>query len=438
MQNSRKAEKIISVAGTAVLTAAFALWFTGSGYGAVGYIAAAVSAGLMLWLCLRFVPAWCEFWRTPGLGIHESRSGKSGCAGIFACILLWDAVILVIGYLLRAMLGYDETAAEYAGVWLSTDSRHYMDIARDWYLSEGSIDRLVQLVFLPGYPIAVRLFSYLTGSYLVSGLCVSALSFAGAGCVLYKLLRLDMDETAAKRAVLFFAVNPAAFFFVSPMSESLFLLCVLLCLYLLRRGKTLTGALFGAYACFTRSVGVILLVPMLFELVHKRAKPREYLALIIVPLGFAAYLGVNYAVAHDAFKFMQYQSEHWSQHLGWFFNTAAYQTENAVSAARDSASLLLGLWLPNVLAQLISLAVMIFAAKRLRASYTAYFIAYYVVAIGATWLLSAPRYLAAMPALPAALGLLSEKKERFWLIAALDAAAFIAYFCVFLLRWQVW
>ena len=185
-------------------------------------------------------------------------------------------------------------------------------------------------------------------------------------------------------------------------------------------------------------MGVILLVPMLFELVHKRAKPREYLALIIVPLGFAAYLGVNYAVAHDAFKFMQYQSEHWSQHLGWFFNTAAYQTENAVSAARDSASLLLGLWLPNVLAQLISLAVMIFAAKRLRASYTAYFIAYYVVAIGATWLLSAPRYLAATPALPAALGLLSEKEERFWLIAALDAAAFIAYFCVFLLRWQVW
>ena len=181
MQNSRKAEKIISVAGTAVLTAAFALWLTGSGYGAVGYIAAAVSAGLMLWLCLRFVPAWCEFWRTPGLGIRESGSEKSDCAGIFACVLLWDAVILVIGYLLRAMLGYDETAAEYAGVWLSTDSRHYMDIARDWYLSEGSIDRLVQLVFLPGYPIAVRLFSYLTGSYLVSGLCVSALSFAGAG-----------------------------------------------------------------------------------------------------------------------------------------------------------------------------------------------------------------------------------------------------------------
>ncbi len=438
MTNQALLEKLISALGTAALAAVFAVWCAGSGYGTAGYTAAVLSVGLMLTLCLRFVPVWCGFWRTPELGIPEAGGEKGECVRIFACILLWDAVILADGYLLRAMLGCRETAAEYIGVWLSTDSRHYMDIARDWYLSEGSIDRLVQLVFLPGYPIAVRLFSYLTGSYPAAGLCVSALSFAGAGCVLYKLLRLDMDEAAAKRAVLLFAINPAAFFFAGPMSESLFMLCTFLCLYLLRRGRPLTGALFGAYACFTRSVGLILLVPILFELVHKRARLREYLALIIVPLGFAAYLGVNYAVAQDAFKFMQYQSEHWSQHLGWFFNTAAYQTENAVNAARGSTTLLLGLWLPNILAQLISLAVMIFAVKRLRASYTAYFTAYYIVAIGATWLLSAPRYLAAMPVLPAALGLFGEKKERFRLIAALDAAAFIAYFCAFLLRWQVW
>lgn len=436
--NRKAIEKSISAAGTAALAAVFVIWTIGSDYGAAGYAAAAVSAGLMLCLCLRFVPVWCAFWRLPEPEITAAGAEKNDCAGIFVCILLWDAAILALGYVLRALLGYDETVAEYAGVWLSTDSRHYMDIARDWYLSEGSIDRLVQLVFFPGYPVVVRLFSYITGSCLAAGLCVSALSFAGAGCVLYKLLLLDMDSAAARRAVLFFAANPAAFFFASPMSESLFVLCTLLCLYLLRRGRPLTGALFGAYACFTRSVGLILLVPILFELVHKRSRPRDYLALVIVPIGFAAYLGINYAVAQDAFKFMQYQSEHWSQHMGWFFNTAAYQTENALSAFSSDTKLLLGLWLPNILAQLVSLTAMIFAVRRLRASYTAYFIAYFIVAVGATWLLSAPRYLAAMIALPAAFGLLSGKKERLWLLAALDGAAFIAYFCVFLLRWQVW
>ena len=57
---------------------------------------------------------------------------------------------------------------------------------------------------------------------------------------------------------------------------------------------------------------------------------------------------------------------------------------------------------------------------------------------GATWLLSAPRYLAAAPAIPAALGLLTDKNESRFLTAALSFAAFLAYFVPFLLRWQVW
>ena len=75
----------------------------------------------------------------------------------------------------------------------------------------------------------------------------------------------------------------------------------------------------GAYAAFTRSPGLILVVPILFELVRSRAKAREYIALFMVPLGFAAYCMINYSVSGDAFKFMEYQSIHWHQQLGWFF-----------------------------------------------------------------------------------------------------------------------
>ena len=158
----------------------------------------------------------------------------------------------------------------------------------------------------------------------------------------------------------------------------------------------------------------------------------------MVPLGFAAYCMVNYSVSGDAFKFLEYQSIHWHQQLGWFFDTAAYQTENAVSAAAKSPALLWGLWLPNLLAQLLSLAVMILAAKRMRASYTAYFIAYFVVTMGATWLLSAPRYLAAMISLPAAISALTENARTERVLVLLSALLFFAYFIFFLLRWQVW
>ena len=158
----------------------------------------------------------------------------------------------------------------------------------------------------------------------------------------------------------------------------------------------------------------------------------------MVPLGFAAYCMVNYSVSGDAFKFMEYQSIHWHQQLGWFFDTAAYQTENAVSAASYSTALFWGLWLPNLLSQLLSLAVMILAAKRMRASYTAYFIAYFVVTMGATWLLSAPRYLAAMISLPAAMSALTENARTERVLVLLSALLFFMYFIFFLLRWQVW
>ncbi len=431
-------EKLICVIGTAVLGTGFAAWCCASNCTAAGYIAAFVSAALMLVLCLRFVPLWCEAWRD-GMPISEHGCAEgSTCAKIFIAVLLWDALILLLGYAMRAVLGYAEPLPQYLEFWSCTDSRHYLDIARDWYLSEGDWDRLVQLVFLPGYPLLVRAFALLTGNYLYAGLLVSALCFAAAASMLYKLLRLDMPSAAALRGVKFFVLCPAAFFFVSPMSESLFILCSVSCIYLVRREKTLAGCLIGAYAAFTRSLGLILLVPVLFELIARRGKKQEYASLVLIPLGFGVYCLINQLVAGEPFKFMEYQRVHWGQQLGWFFGTAAYQTEYAISSLNDSITNFWGLWLPNILAQLGSLVIMIFAAKKLRASYTAWFIAYFTVAIGATWLLSAPRYLAAMTALPAALALLTEKKsaERIGLVLSVLCA--LAYFAVFLLRWQVW
>ena len=56
-------ENLISATGTAALAAVFAVWCASNSYGAVGLTSAAVSALLMLALCLRFVPVWCDAWR---------------------------------------------------------------------------------------------------------------------------------------------------------------------------------------------------------------------------------------------------------------------------------------------------------------------------------------------------------------------------------------
>ena len=135
---------------------------------------------------------------------------------------------------------------------------------------------------------------------------------------------------------------------------------------------------------------------------------------------------------------MTYQSEHWSQHLGLFFNTAAYQAELAVGAWAEKPHNTLGLWLPNLLYLFAAPLLIAFASRKLRASYTAWFIGYYFVAVGATWLLSAPRYLMAMPVLPLALALLTEKERGKTVALITLSMLWILYFIPFLLRWQVW
>ena len=438
MLNDKFPEKLISALGTATLAAVFALWCAGSSYGAAGYAAAVISALLMLALCLRFVPEWCAFWREKG----EDRLGTADgtvCARIFALIIIWDVFILILGFVLRKILGYDETVGGYVRFWLCTDSQHYMDIARDWYLSDGEWDRLVQLVFLPGYPVVVRLFSYLTGDYLAAGLFVSALCFAGSGVMLYKLMCLDMESAAALRAVKFFALCPAAFFFAAPMSESLFVLCTVSCLYLVRTGRIRTGGLLGAYAAFTRSPGLILVVPILFELVRSRAKAREYLALFMVPLGFAAYCMINYSVSGDAFKFMEYQSIHWHQRLGWFFGTAAYQLQYFLSSLNTGeAAMGLTLFLPNLICCLAGLVILALSAGKLRPSYAAYGLLYYGVTVGCTWLLSGPRYLAVC--FPIAAGLCALVKGRLprRILALLSLIMMLMYMWAYVLGYSVY
>ena len=434
------------------MLAAFLLWWNASyGISAAGRVSALLSAGLMTALCLRFVPVWLRFWsrdalpEAPPPDTDEPDEGRV-CLKIFLVFLITDAAVLLCAYFLRLMQGYNESFIQSLQFWKCADSIHYLDIARDWYLSEGEWDRLVQLVFLPGYPIAVRVMALVTGDYLYAALLTSALAFAGAGCMLYRLMRLDLGHEGALRALKFVCILPGAFFFAAPMSDGLFLLLSLSCVYLARRRKWLFSCLLGALAAFTRSLGLALFVPVLFEMVHNavrsgtfalRRLPR-FLLLLLIPAGFGGYCLINYLVAGNPFKYMEYQSVHWGQNLGLFFNTAAYQLDNAVSSFSRDIHVFLGLWLPNLLCAFFALGLMLVCARRLRASYTAYFISYFIVAIGATWLLSAPRYLAALFPLYAALAGLGKNRRADLIFTAALAACWALYLCAFVLRWQVW
>ena len=412
---SRRAVIALDALGLAALAALFVLWCVRTpGLSVPGGIAAGCSAALFAAVGLRFVPVWVRFWQREDdapAAVPAAEPAHMG-ARIFAALLALDLVLLLLTWGVRALAGQSGTSAQALEFWRCTDSRHYLDIARDGYIAAGDPDRVVQLVFLPGYPLVVRAVMRLIPSDICAGLLTSALCFAGAGCVVYRLLRLDLPHRDAVRALRFLALAPGCFFFAAPMSESLFLLLTAAALYLARTRRPILGGLCGAGAAFTRS---------------------------LVPLGFAAYCYINWRVAGNPFQFLIYQREHWNQRTGLFFSTAAYQTDYFLRSLttggwRDA----LGLWLPNLIACFAALGLLAAAAPKLRASQTAWFLAYYIVAVGATWLLSAPRYLLVLLPVPLALAQCAQKRTANLVRTALSALASLGYLVAFALRWQVW
>ena len=401
--------------------------------------AAAVSVLLFAVVGLLAVQRWAEFWSSDIESAADDAPAVSGWK-IFVALIAWDVLILFLAWPLRCLLTGSMTLQQSMEAWISGDSYHYLCIAQDWYLSEGSIDRIVQLVFLPGYPVLIRLAHFVIPNWTYAALIISGICFALSGTVFFRLARMDLGEAGARRALSALCLFPGAFFFAAPMSESLFFLCCVGCLYLARKEKWVLACLLGAYAAFTRSLGITLLVPLILELVRFRKNTRftDWTSLLLVPLGFAAYLLINQQVSGNPFQFLVYQSEHWHQNLGLFFNTAAYQTDYAIGTVRDNPHNFWGLWLPNLTASFGALLLMIFAGRKLRGSWMVWFIPYYFIAIGATWLLSAPRYLLVFFPLSEAAAVLTARKGARVAVFILLSILSVLYFQAYLLHWQVY
>lgn len=303
----------------------------------------------------------------------------------------------------------------------------------------------MQLVFLPGYPVAVGLMYLLVRDYLLAAFLVSALCFSGAGCLLYSLFRLDYGHAAAIRAVRFLCVLPGSFFFAAPMSEGLFLLCCAGCVYLVRRGKFGLGCLVGAYGAFTRSLGLMLFVPAVFELVSawlrvgkKRGFLPRFLWALLIPTGFGVYCYINYRVAGDPFQYMRYQNEHWGQDFGLFFNTAAYQLEDAIAYFQEGRTSVWGLWVPNPRLEL--LCTCDHDPCREKAPPRLYGLVYRLLLHRHWCNLAAerPRYLIAMPVVTLALSLVTDSPRREFTAWALCLPLSLLYLMAFTLGLQVW
>ena len=446
----QKSLKIIGAISIALLAAAFAYWAFTTAYTMLGIAVGALSCFLFGMLLLRILPRAAELFTQDARPFPDDAFGartlrrarrhpwlKIAAFAILVRVLLYGIAYFVFTWQNGYSGGIIDTLRE---MWLRTDSPSYLGIAENWYVTKG--DSRFHLVFFPLYPLCIRALNFLVKDSFASAMLVSNGFAVASAIACYELTALEMPFNEAKSSVRYMLLLPAAFFLGAPMTESLFLFLSLITLYLARRRKFLLGCITAALAGFSRLPGILLAIPVAAEMAaelceryrkkdgFKSALFKRLAALCILPLGLFAYLYINYSVSGNAFTFLTYQREHWQQSMTFFFSASAYQAEYALS---QTVAMRNQIFVPNLIACFGALYLMLRAVKEMRASYSLYFLAYFAITTGASWLLSAPRYLTVAYPLILACTLRAREPSKDILLTVILSALLIAYMSMYVL-----
>jgi hypothetical protein len=206
-------------------------------------------------------------------------------------------------------------------------------------------------------------------------------------------VRLDFSEKTAQLAVLFLFIFPTSYFLHIPFTESLFLALTVGCFLAARKKAWFVAGILGALACSTRVNGIILIPALAFEIWEEyretRSFNKKWLFLAIIPMGFVAYLALNYFVTGNATMFMVYQREHWFRYfrVPW---EGIWETCNKIYilGPRDAQTYVV----QEMLFVLIGLFAIIIGWRHLRSSYRVWMIANWLLFVSTSIIESVPRY----------------------------------------------
>lgn len=187
-------------------------------------------------------------------------------------------------------------------IWSVWDSGWYLDIATRGYslvLPAEPLPRFVRAgqanyAFFPLYPKLMGFIGTVIGSPYVAGILISNIALIVAGVLLYRLARLREEHDTAINSTKYLFLFPTAFVLSGIFTESLFLALFIACFYYARRGKWLVAGVTGLGLALTRTIGVIAIVPLLYEYLRSREfrfrniRP-DILYLALLPCGTLIY-----------------------------------------------------------------------------------------------------------------------------------------------------
>ena len=360
----------------------------------------------------------------------------------------------LLGMLLFRLVSEGAEALSFETLWKrswmksNTDARHYIFIAENWYTNEG--DDALLIVFFPLFPLFIRVFNLITHNSFYSAQIINAAATALTAGFTYVTLIPVIGEKRARIGAFVYLLLPGAIFLNSPMSEPLFMLFSVLVFNSVQKRRFILAGIFTALAGFTRSLGVLLAVPvaltglgLIVKLIKER-KPfagtlgRVLLGLAISTFGTLGYLYINYNINGDPFKFLEFQWSNWNQKASPFFDTPRYFLHYIKYSVINKPANLVSLWIPGLIAIFGSLLLILVKTKKLPAAYTVFFLCYYAVAVGCTWLLSSVRYLCAALPLTAAIAHSCDKRYKTVPVFILLFVLYLSYMLMYMKRMGIY
>ena len=313
------------------------------------------------------------------------------------------------------------------------DVPHYVEIASGGYQSAG--EHANNIVFYPLFPLLMWLAHWVIPDYVAAGTVISNLCLGAATAGMLALMETELGEKRAMRGALLFSLFPFGFFMVGAYTESLFIMLLTLDMLALAKRRWLWVGALGCLAALTRTQGLALLVPAVYELcldLRQKRAPKSALWVLLIPLGTGLYLLLNRVVCGSATAFLGYQAA-----APWY-NTSHWIAENLAQhygMALNHPGLAVIIYWVQLLLYFAALGLLLWGLKAgLRPSFVALGGAYLFMTYLHGWMISGPRYV--MACVPLYLALAKTGREDGALPVAIPMGALAVVYALWYLQGQ--
>jgi len=237
---------------------------------------------------------------TPAPAAHEPW--RRLLVTVLAAFLVSRLVLVGIVLIVEALpLPYDRVAFAHGPLLTGLtgqDAVYYLGIASDGYHLAPIREGYPDWVFFPGFPLLTRLASVLTlGDVALAGVLVANAALLAGLLLVARLVADAADLRTARWTVWLLAFAPGAVAFGWAYGDSLLLAASAGGLLAARHRRWWLVGLCSAIAVLTRLPGLLLVVPLAYEVWRQEGRrvTRHHLVLLAAPLalvGFASYQGL--------------------------------------------------------------------------------------------------------------------------------------------------